>query len=343
VKVFCPDIEEIENKKAVPFFNSSLHASNHEPPFELVMSISEADIIVPFYFVEHYYLNRKKNLLQLWDQQSLMAGKKLLLWTGGDFGITPKNLKNYRLLRLGGYASRNNGNEMAFPAFFEDPIPRYFKGNLHLLPWKENPIIGFCGQGKAGLGKWSIDMTRHGARRIQKWMGKWPYDLEVWKSSAYERSRMLDILEKDDAVETCFIRHRRYRAGATTPEEKEKGNILFYQNMKDSQYVVCYRGGGNFSVRLFQALACGRIPVIVESDNNLPLPSVINWEKFPTIDFRNFISLPAVIKKYHQGHDKKSFQELQLHSRHLWESALTEKGFLKQLFTVIKAEALLQN
>ena len=53
----------------------------------------------------------------------------------------------------------------------------------------------------------------------------------------------------------------------------------FYENMVSSDYIVCVRGGGNFSVRLYETLAMGRIPIFINTDCLLPLNKSIDWKK----------------------------------------------------------------
>jgi hypothetical protein len=53
----------------------------------------------------------------------------------------------------------------------------------------------------------------------------------------------------------------------------------FFQNIYENLLTVCIRGFGNYSVRFFQTLAMGRIPVFIESDSVLPFESQIEYNK----------------------------------------------------------------
>ncbi len=54
----------------------------------------------------------------------------------------------------------------------------------------------------------------------------------------------------------------------------------YVHSMMESDYILCARGAGNFSRRLYEALSCGRIPVFVDTDCVLPYQSEINWKEY---------------------------------------------------------------
>jgi len=51
----------------------------------------------------------------------------------------------------------------------------------------------------------------------------------------------------------------------------------FLENIRTSHFTVCNRGAGNFSMRFYQTLACGRIPVLVNTDMDFPFADEIDW------------------------------------------------------------------
>ena len=50
----------------------------------------------------------------------------------------------------------------------------------------------------------------------------------------------------------------------------------FRANMERSEFALCPRGTGNFSMRLYQAMSAGRIPIVV-GDHCLPWPEDVPW------------------------------------------------------------------
>ena len=75
------------------------------------------------------------------------------------------------------------------------------------------------------------------------------------------RAKALKKLTRDSRVETRFVVRRSYKAGAYTADRSHQTVIDFYNNILNTDYTVCVRGYGNWSVRLYETLACGRIPI----------------------------------------------------------------------------------
>lgn len=279
------------------------------------------------YELGYYYKKKKLDVLQRINKESNSHDKILVCWVKGDQGITP-SLLNFHLYRLGGYKSKNKGNQFSVPVFIKDPLPEFFNDIIPLNKNKpEKPVIGFCGQGKAGVEKVIIDLVRGFKNRLYKYAGKYPFDLEALSSSTYMRSKILDSLEASPLVHTNFIRHRKYRAGTTSETAKKESTKAFFKNMAEVDYIVCYRGAGNFSVRLFEAMASGKIPVIVTSDNNLPFEDRIQWGRFPIIPEKQWKKTDQLVASFHDKLSNEEFVELQMTSRQLWEDYLSYKGF----------------
>lgn len=54
----------------------------------------------------------------------------------------------------------------------------------------------------------------------------------------------------------------------------------YYSNIANSRFVLCIRGAGNFSYRFYEALNMGRIPILIDTDIELPFERIIDWSKF---------------------------------------------------------------
>jgi hypothetical protein len=92
-------------------------------------------------------------------------------------------------------------------------------------------------------------------------------------------SRLICIkeLESNNNIETNFIIRNNFWAG----KPHDPFVISEYRdNLRDSQFVLCNRGGGNWSMRFYHALECGRIPVLIKSGNKLPFDKHIDYEKY---------------------------------------------------------------
>ena len=54
----------------------------------------------------------------------------------------------------------------------------------------------------------------------------------------------------------------------------------FKNNILQSHFTVSNRGAGNCSMRLYQVLSLGRIPILLDSYMVFPLEDEINWDQY---------------------------------------------------------------
>ncbi len=91
------------------------------------------------------------------------------------------------------------------------------------------------------------------------------------------RKKLIEVFSQSHEVSCDFILRKKFWGGAPNHETVISD---FYQNMRDNQYILANRGAGNYSMRFYQVLAAGRIPVVVDTDMVLPFADQINWADF---------------------------------------------------------------
>ena len=137
----------------------------------------------------------------------------------------------------------------------------------------------------------------------------------------------MKLLSDSKEIETDFI-IRSSSGGQNINPEKYKTE--YWQNMLTSPYSLCVRGAGNYSARFYEALAMGRIPVLVNTDCILPLDDKINWKQH-CIWVEDY-KLDNIINKidiFHRKVSEDEFRSLQNLNRQLWKEKLTYDGFYK--------------
>ena len=135
------------------------------------------------------------------------------------------------------------------------------------------------------------------------------------------RSKCIQQLEGNTDLKTDFIIRNAFWGGsihnATLRQE-------YINNIQKSHMVLCCRGAGNFSYRLYETLSCGRIPVIVDTDLSLPCADKIHWDNF-------IITTPETINKdinkWWSKHDLVSLKKQFKYSRFVYDNFLTPAGF----------------
>ena len=93
--------------------------------------------------------------------------------------------------------------------------------------------------------------------------------------------KRVNILENSEKIVCNFNYITVPCAGAIDPEIEQK-TFNFNDNMKLSEFVFCPRGNGNFSIRCYEALLSGSIPIILKSDSELPFNRYIDCIKLLT-------------------------------------------------------------
>jgi hypothetical protein len=91
------------------------------------------------------------------------------------------------------------------------------------------------------------------------------------------RKKLIAVMEKDRRIVTHFIKRETFGGHEITDRDP---SLDFYANMRENVFNLCNRGAGNFSIRFYQTLAAGRIPVLVNTDIELPFADEIPWSTF---------------------------------------------------------------
>lgn len=100
--------------------------------------------------------------------------------------------------------------------------------------------------------------------------------------SHIERKKDIDFFISNKAkISTNFILLNQFWGGKPHDPDLVKN---FSTNMQQSPFNLCTRGNGNFSMRFYQTLSCGRIPVFTDTDIELPFSDVIDYNSFCIFD-----------------------------------------------------------
>jgi len=258
----------------------------------------------------------------------------IFFWSDSNEGV-PYN--DTVVFRTSLYRSHRRRNEFAMPAWSEDFVERYLDGKLPLRQKRAKPVVGFCGyllpppQSRYHKMKSRLLLAWHVARSGT--IHGCDHD-----PSRFIRAKALQILGRSHTVETNFLIREHFLGGAWIPSEDVNWTDLqrtrreYVQNICGSDYVLCTRGGGNFSYRLYETLSCGRIPVFVDTDCVLPYDSEIKWKDYCVwVDEKEVNRIGEKIAEFHESLSDQQFVELQRECRRLWESHLCPEGFFANL------------
>lgn len=308
--------------------------------FVAVDSPSDADLyLLPLTW--NFYLEQNAiHLVADEVERSAKAGHKLVLFSTGDFTANLP-FSNVTLFGASSYASCRNlskNNIFALPPFIHDYLNLYCHGQVQFREKQAVPVIGFCGQ--AG-GSWFDFIRRDIVLHFRKLSYKLGYG--KWEPAPFETTRfrqlVLEQMSGFQGVQTNFLVRTHYRAGYHAKEKDSfhPSRMEFVQNILDTDYTLCVRGGGNFSVRFYETLALGRIPIFVNTDCILPFDDRIDYRQYCVwVDEHEIPHIGEKVLDFHHSLSPSQFMGLQKACSELWLEWLSMDGFYAQLARYIK-------
>ncbi|MEN3322504.1 exostosin family protein [Mariniflexile soesokkakense] len=288
--------------------------------YQLVDDASISDVVVfPIDYVRFIKFKSAFNKLQ---QLAKQYQKPIWIYTGGDYGFS-NYIKNSYTFRLGGFDSKLDETTFIMPSFVNDPYSCQLPQGFSSLKKEKEPTIGFVGNAKAGVFKYTKELLSHFKFKFKRTMGFVLADRQTFYPSSIKRAGYLHKLRLSKGLKTNFILRNHYRAGVQTEADKQTSTQEFYNNVFNNAYTFCSRGVGNFSVRFYETLAVGRIPILLNTDCRLPLSDIIDWNKhIVVLDIKKKASLGSQMIDFHNSISDNEFEELQKSNRNLWETHL---------------------
>lgn len=209
--------------------------------------------------------------------------------------------------------SRRLPNEFAQPAWSEDFVTAHLGGLLPVRSKKATPVVGFCGLAPRSRG-------------LRARLRSHPSHTSI-------RAKALRLLREHNGVDTNFVERERFLGGAISRGQLDPGAIRrvrdeYVRNMVESDYILCSRGAGNFSYRLYETLCCGRIPIFVDTDSVLPYDFAVDWRDYCVwVDESELESIGDRVVTFHEELAEHEFVERQRECRRFWEEYLAPEGF----------------
>jgi hypothetical protein len=301
---------------------------------EFVEEISDSDICILTMSWNYYYNQNCIDDAKKYIKNANAEGKKVWTWMSGDFGVDLRFKGNYVVFRNSGHKSRLSDQHVGMPVFISDPLKMIYNTTELLMPvYNSKPAVGFCGQAnssfKQSLKEIAIRLKNYIDHKLKR-----TYDSpQPIQSTSLLRAKLLKILEASEFIKSNFIKRQKYRAGITENKAKHETTQEFYDNIIESHYVLCARGGGNFSVRFYETLAMGRIPIFINTDCLLPLDNRIDWKNNCVwVKNNDKEKIADKVVEFHQQHTKESLYQLMKENRELWESRMRIGSFFKYIY-----------
>jgi hypothetical protein len=289
--------------------------------------ITKADAVFPPYR-QAWLMRRYPDLLAECAQVAKDAGLPLFVDGLAD-GEQPLNIENAYIMRYGGYRFLREGqskfglpahigwepNRIEVPTQADDLILRCVGGDF--VPRKKQegkPAVGF-----AGMVKTTFKNMLH--RRLDELpiyvRGMFDGRYLSMSEGIFWRNTALRILKGSNKIESNLTGRDFFSGGGKQVEGKMKDlQREFVDTILASDYALDVRGYANASVRLYEILSLGRIPVILDTERILPFSNFVDWSKFSlVVDFRDIRKLPDIIAEFHASLSPQQFEDMQRAAR----------------------------
>ena len=341
--------------------------------FSLVDKPEQAELaVLPMnwnYYFRHSAMNQARDFVNI----ARRVGRPVLSCVSGDEGVkVPAEFDDVYVVRASGCKGRCRKRQIAQPMFFDDPLKKYpelsgsqtsafpisafqdeFRSPSSITPDSQPsttcraeagrrqinsqlPSVGFCGQASVNLMKLGMDIVRGCRRNIQFHLGWRQEEPQPVYPSAYLRARAMKVLAASPLLTTRFISRARYRDGATDDEMREQSSREFYQNIAETDYTLCVRGGGNFSKRFYETLAMGRIPALVDTDCLLPFEPDLPWHDYIVrVSSDDLNSLPRRIADHFASLTPAGLEEQKRKCRQMWSEWLSFGNYHRRVARLI--------
>jgi len=320
-------VDVVRNNVADPFrvVDGGLRPRVPTADYVLVDRLSDADVAaLPAHWASYRGADRDRALARI--DEAAASGRPTVVWAVGDHEVRLDH-PGVILFQLAASASRRRGVAAVhtYPVFIDD-LAAVTAVPLRPGPAQQDrPLVGFCGQGAER----PAERVRRVASRLRPLPG---HHREPWSSHVALRAAVLRALQADPGVDTDFVVRDRYRNGLRDPDARrdpsEPSTKEFHDDVLRTDYTVCVRGGGNFSVRLYEVLCLGRIPLIVDTGGLLPWRDVLPWHELAVVaDGADVDAIPALLRGRHGRLDPEHLRAWQAECRQTWEEWLSLEGF----------------
>jgi hypothetical protein len=230
-------------------------------------------------------------------------------------------------------------------SYFIPDCAQMFADGVRLLRKSEKPTIGFCGVSAPLRTAWGKTKLIDYIRLFSTYLSRLKVSPEtMWRSfgnntkHAY-RTRLIRQFNACPSIECHFV--LRQVGGLvdnsyTNKADDDPFNTEFYKNITESLYTICCRGTENYSVRFYETLCMGRIPIVVDTDLVLPFDDRIDYRKHCVwIDQKDISKAAEILLEFHHSRSEEELLAIQQSNRTLWQTHLSHTSYYRQLAEII--------
>ena len=303
--------------------------------FVLTDKIVDSDAVFLPMTLNYYINNDKLRLVDNFISKADDINKITYAWIDGDHQIL-YNHPRCVFLKYSSYRSKLNLNEFILSGDVKhDLLIEFFNGDLITRRKKESPLIGFDGIATYPPFRLGGLIFKNLTEILIHYLKNRQYIPNPALPSLLKRKQILHQLEEIRGIDTNFNIRDSFAFG--TVGGNKRARTEYINNIIHSDYTFCYRGAANYSLRFYETLCLGRIPLFIDTDCKLPFEDQINWQDVCIwVDSNNLSRIGDIVMDFHHSMNDNQFIERQVYCRELWIKYLSKEGFYNQFQKYIK-------
>ncbi|HEY4520138.1 MAG TPA: exostosin family protein [Candidatus Paceibacterota bacterium] len=162
--------------------------------------------------------------------------------------------------------------------------------------------------------------------------------LSAYKRGIYFRRAAIRALQGDSRIDSHIILRDSFVAQAAPSKEKRMELWKEYiDNLVSADFALAPRGDANISIRFYEALSAGRIPILIDTDCVLPLESVVEYDTFILrVPHTKMHELGERILAFYETLSDEEFVAMQYRAREAFEKYVRYDSFFNVALPLLK-------
>lgn len=299
----------------------------NNPCFALVDEPEKADY---FLMPHNYFFINSKEYVDFFIDLSKKYNKKIIVFSYGD-SDAEINVPNSIVFRSSQYKYKLKDNEIIMPAPADDLLP---STKVAFRKKSPKPTVGFCGWASyKSFSRMVVENVKLIPIYVKgKFINKNYY---FHKRGLLFRIDAIKYLRNSSLILPNFILRKSYSGSEKTRNGSvEKVRLEYVKNILESDFSLAVKGDGNFSVRFYEILSLGRIPLFLDTNCVLPLEDMINYGEFMLkVDYKDIKNIDKIVSDFYSKTSNEDFISMQKKAREVFEKYLRIDSFFQHVFT----------
>ncbi len=300
--------------------------------FELSQDVKNSDAAFLPLTLNYYVKMSKLHIAKEFIFNSRDNNLKTYIWVEGDHEINfMKNSKDCIFIQYFGFKSDLKTNEIIKPGDLKkDLLLSFTEKKVKIRKKNKIPVVGFDGLASYPPHKLMNLIFKNIFSKVMYKINLKKINRDHIFPKFLLRKKILNSLDKNKNIKTNFNMRSTFAVGSLGSNKQLR--FEFIRNILSSDYTLCFRGSGNYSLRFYETLCLGRIPLFINTDCKLPFEDKINWRDICLwVEFKDINYLSDIILDYHSSLSEKRFIDQQIYCREIWNKYLSKRGFCEHL------------